>query len=114
MYGTAQIFERDPDFDVENYSAQAFGSFFSEVECGLVRWRFAPSAASVAREFVFHPSQALTDMPDGSLLVQLTASGLLEMAWHLVQWGNSVEVLEPLALKKMLEQVRRGEIEILP
>ena len=67
MYGTTQIFERDPDFDVENYSAQSFGSFFSEAECGVVRWRFAPGAASVARDFVFHPSQVLTDLLDGGL-----------------------------------------------
>jgi len=51
-------------------------------------------------------------MPDGSLLVEFTASGWVEMAWHLVSWGNAVEVLEPLI--DILEQVRRAEIEVLP
>lgn len=41
-------------------------------------------AATVAREFVFHPTQVLTDMPDGSLVVEFTASGCVEMAWHLI------------------------------
>jgi predicted DNA-binding transcriptional regulator YafY len=114
MDATVQVFKRDPDFDVERYSAQAFGSFFSDAEHGPVRWRFAPGAAQAARDFVFHPTQQMTDLEDGSLLVELTASGWLEMAWHLVKWGKAVEVLEPPELREMLERVRRGEVEILP
>ena len=56
----------------------------------------------------------MTDLDDGSLLVEFTASGWLEMAWHLVTWGNAVEVLDPPELREMLERVRRGEVEILP
>jgi predicted DNA-binding transcriptional regulator YafY len=114
MRGTIQVFERDPDFDVERYSAQGFGSFVSDAEQGPVRWRFSPSAASEARDFVFHPNQELTELDDGSLLVEFEASGWLEMAWHLVKWGNAVEVLDPPELRNMLERVKRGEVEILP
>lgn len=114
IQATIQTFERDPDFDVERFSAQAFGAFFSRSEHGPVRWRFAPSAAEAARDFVFHPTQQMTDLDDGSLLVEFTASGWLEMAWHLVKWGNAVEVLDPPELREMLERVRRGEVEILP
>lgn len=83
MSGTSILFQRDPDFDIETYSTFAFGSYFSEAEHGLVRWRFSPRAAPVAREFMFHPTQVLTDMADGGLLVEFTASGWVEMAWHL-------------------------------
>lgn len=114
MSGTADVFERDPDFDIETYCRLAFGSYFSEAEQGLVRWRFEPRAAPVAREFVFHPDQVLTDLADGSMMVEFTASGWVEMAWHLVSWGNAVEVLEPPQLIDILEQVRRGEVDILP
>ncbi len=114
MKGTANIFERDPDFDIETYCTFAFGSFFSDAEHRLVRWRFEPRAALVAREFVFHPNQVMTDMDDGSLLVEFTASGWVEMAWHLVKWGLAVEVLHPPELKEMLKRVRRGEVDILP
>jgi predicted DNA-binding transcriptional regulator YafY len=112
--GTATLFVRDPDFDIETYSTFAFGSYFSEEEHGLVRWRFTPRAAPVAREFVFHPTQVLTDMPDGSLLVEFTASGWVEMAWHLIIWGNDVEVLDPPELTTILDEVRRGEVKVLP
>ena len=114
MSGTSILFQRDPDFDIETYSTFAFGSYFSEAEHGLVRWRFSPRAAPVAREFMFHPTQVLTDTADGSLLVEFTASGWVEMAWHLVSWGNAVEVLEPPQLIDILERVRRGEVKVLP
>ena len=114
IQGTATLFVRDPDFDIETYSTFAFGSYFSEEEHGLVRWRFTPRAAPVAREFVFHPTQVLTDMVDGSLIVEFTASGWVEMAWHLIIWGNDVEVLDPPELISILDQVRRGEVKVLP
>jgi predicted DNA-binding transcriptional regulator YafY len=53
-------------------------------------------------------------MPDGTLIVEFTASGWVEMAWHLIIWGNDVEVLEPHPLIEILEQVRRGAVEVLP
>ena len=114
MKGTANIFERDADFDIETYCTFAFGSYFSDAEHRLVRWRFEPRAAPVAREFVFHPNQVMTDGDDGSLLVEFTASGWVEMAWHLMSWGSAVEVLEPPDLIDILEQVRRGEVDVLP
>lgn len=112
--GTTTFFVRDPDFDIETYSTFAFGSYFSAAEHRLVRWRFDPRAAAVAREFVFHPKQVMTDLDDGGLLVEFTASGWVEMAWHLLSWGKEVEVLEPPELTDILEKVRRGEVEVLP
>jgi len=53
-------------------------------------------------------------MPDGSLLVEFSASGWVEMAWHLVSWGKAVDALEPPELRVMLERVRRGDVDILP
>jgi predicted DNA-binding transcriptional regulator YafY len=46
--------------------------------------------------------------------VRFTASGHLEMAWHLYQWGDAVEVLAPPALKAMVDGFRRGDFPALP
>lgn len=100
---TGQSFARDPEFDLDAFSNQAFGSFHSDAEFGRVVWRFTPGASAVAREFVFHPTQQVTDEPDGSLRVEFTASGWIEMVWHLYQWGDQVEVVEPEALRGMVE-----------
>lgn len=63
---------------------------------------------------MFHPTQVLTDMADGGLLVEFTASGWVEMAWHLMSWGDAVEVLEPPQLINILDQLRRGSVAVLP
>ena len=111
---TGQSFVRDIDFDLDAYAAQSFGSFHSEAEFGLVVWRFTPTAAATAREFLFHPDQIMTDQADGGLVVTFRASGWVEMAWHLYQWGDMVEVLEPPALREMPEAWKQGSLSIVP
>jgi predicted DNA-binding transcriptional regulator YafY len=107
-------FAREPGFDIAAHSARAFGSYQDEARYGEVIWRFAPHAAESARAFLFHPSQSLEDQDDGSLVVRFTASGWLEMAWHLYQWGDAVEVLAPAGLAAMVAGHRRGDWEALP
>jgi len=111
---TGQSFARDPDFDLDAYAAQSFGSYHSDAEYQPVIWRFAPSAAAAAREFVFHPNQVVTDEPDGALRVAFTASGWVEMAWHLYKWGDNVEVLAPAGLRDLVRGHQRGDVGVLP
>ena len=77
-------------------------------------WRFAPEAADHAEGFRFHPAQAMERQPDGSLIVRFEASGWLEMAWHLYQWGDKVAVLAPQALHDMVEGYRRSDFAAMP
>lgn len=111
---TGQSFARDPHFDLDNFASEAFGSFYSEAEFGLVVWRFAPQAAATAREFKFHPKQHLIEEPDGSLRVEFLASGWVEMVWHLYQCGDQVEVIEPESLQAMVKGFQRGDLAVLP
>lgn len=110
----ASSFQRASDFDLNSHAARAFGSYHADDEYGAVVWRFSPSAAPVAREFTFHPAQEMVDEADGTLTVRFTASGHLEMAWHLYQWGDSVEVLEPEALRIIVQGFRRRDFPALP
>ena len=107
-------FLRDPGFELSRYCARSFGSFHAQAEYGPVVWRFAPEAADVARDFVFHPAQEVESMEDGSLIVRFTASGWLEMAWHLYSWGDGVEVISPPELRAMVEAHRRSDFPALP
>ncbi|SER47865.1 Predicted DNA-binding transcriptional regulator YafY, contains an HTH and WYL domains [Tranquillimonas rosea] len=109
-----QSFSRDPDFDLAAHAAEGFGSYHEAGEYGEVVWRFRPEAAAIARDFVFHPDQALTEEPDGALTVRFFASGLLEMAWHLYQWGDRVEVLAPPRLAEMVAAHRRSDFPSPP
>ena len=56
----------------------------------------------------------MTEEPDGSLIVRFTASGHLEMVWHLYMWGDAVEVLAPESLRVMVDLHRREDFPALP
>lgn len=102
---TGEVYVRDPEFDLAEYAAGSFGVFHEEPFA--VVWRFAPRAAETAAEFVFHPGQEQERQPDGGLVVRFRAGGLLEMAWHLLAWGDAVEVLEPRALADLVNPHRQ-------
>jgi predicted DNA-binding transcriptional regulator YafY len=111
---TGESFVRDPGFDINQHAQKAFGAFQNDAEYDEVVWKFKPDAASHARAFLFHPTQVLQDLPDGSLIVRFKASGHLEMCWHLYTWGDRVEVLAPDVLRKMVEPYRRTDFPGLP
>ena len=101
-------FERPEGFDLSAWLQRSFGVWQEDVHD--VVWRFTPTAAPDARLYLFHPSQEMTDEPDGSLTVRFHAGGLREMCWHLFRWGNQVEVLEPQTLRELCEQKSKLEI----
>lgn len=111
---TTDGFAVPDDFDIETHASRSFGAWQDPSQYGEVVWRFAPRAVQVATEFEFHPSQLLELQPDGGLIVRFKASGWLEMAWHLYQWGDAVEVLAPEPLRRMVENHRRSDFGILP
>lgn len=104
-----ESFALDPDFVLSDFAARSFGVWQDPTEYGEVVWRFVPSAAERASGFRFHPRQTMERCADGSLIVRFTASGWLEMAWHLYQWGDLVEVLAPEGLARMVEGHRRSD-----
>lgn len=109
-----ESFVLDPDFNIRLHAQRGFGSYERQAEHGEVVWRFSPKAAAQARRYVFHPTQQVEDEADGSLIVRFTASGYLEMCWHLYTWGDKVEVLEPEALRAMVHNHRRSDFPSLP
>jgi predicted DNA-binding transcriptional regulator YafY len=110
----AESFEFDAGFDIRDHARRGFASFVNDEEHGEVVWRFKPHAAAQARRYLFHPTQVLQEEADGSLLVRFEASGHLEMCWHLYAWGDTVEVLAPEALRRMVDGFRRSDFPALP
>jgi predicted DNA-binding transcriptional regulator YafY len=106
----AEAFEIPDGFSLREWAEQSFGVFHDKPH-GVVL-RFRPESAALAREYRFHPTQTIEEQADGSLLVRFRAGGLWEMAWHLFQWRDGVEVVEPEALRHelvaMLEDALRA------
>ncbi len=109
-----ESFVLDPDFSMERFAARSFGVWQDPEQYGEVVWRFSARAAEKAAGFRFHPSQRLEPQADGSLIVRFAAAGWLEMAWHLYQWGDAVEVLAPEGLRAMVEGHRRADFGSMP
>lgn len=104
------IFERKPEHSVENYLKDCFG-VFKEKQRYKVVWRFDAQYADVVREWIFHPSQTMSTLKDGRVEVKFKACGLREMAWHVITWGDIIEVVAP---KKLIQTLRhfRGSIRL--
>lgn len=109
-----QSFSFAPGFSLQEYAARSFGVYQDQREYGEIIWRFAPHAAARAAGFCFHPDQTAELQTDGSLIVRFHASGWLEMAWHLYQWGDAVEVIAPEGLRRMVEDHRRSDFAAFP
>ncbi|SLN58740.1 hypothetical protein ROG8370_02680 [Roseovarius gaetbuli] len=99
---TNESFERPKGFDLSAWMQRSFGIWQEDVYD--VIWRFTPAAAADARQYLFHPTQEMTDEPDGSLTVRFRAGGLREMCWHLFRWGQQVEVIEPQILRDTMNR----------
>ncbi len=98
-------FERDPAFNLRELVSQSFGVF--EEPAQDIVWSFSAEAAPAARQFLFHHSQQCEETGAGELIVRFRAGGLLEMAWHLLKWGDHVEILAPPELRELMPKVRQ-------
>ena len=96
-----QFFERQEDFNFQDFLGTSFG-VFQERPYNVV-WRFDADVADIALEWKFHRSQECRRMRDGRLEVSFRAGGINEMAWHLITWEDKVEVIKP---KKLIDRLR--------
>lgn len=101
-------------YSFRKVATRAFGVYFNADEYGDVGWKFTQKAARAAAAYHFHPDQRLEPQSDGSLIVRFRAAGHLEMAWHLYQWGNDVEVLEPPELAALVKDYQRTDFPATP
>lgn len=104
-----------PDgFTLSWHASRCFGVFWNAKEYEDVEWRFAPRAAASVANWRFHPDQTLEHHADGSVTVRFRASGHYEMAWHLYQWGDTVEVIAPRAVADLVQGYQRKDFTVLP
>lgn len=94
---TSETFDKG-DFNLEEHSKKSFGVYQGEIMD--VKLLFSPSVAEDILCYNFHPTQNITQQPDGHILVTFQASGQLEIIWHLFKWGKDVKILAPEKLKE--------------
>lgn len=93
-------FERDLNFSMHGFAERSFGVFQGRKHD--FKLRFSKTVAEDVREFHFHKTQKINTNADGSVTVSFKCSGIREVAWHLMTWGEHVEVISPPRLKRMM------------
>jgi predicted DNA-binding transcriptional regulator YafY len=97
----ADVYTIPEDFDPRTHLADAWGIMAGESPVRVVL-RFSAKAAAFIRERIWHPSQVLTTLPDGSVQFRVQVADPREMRPWVRSWGAEVEVLEPEALREDL------------
>jgi len=64
--------------------------------------RFQPRVATNVAEVRWHATQQVAFRSDGTMDFSVTVSGLEEISWWILGYGDQAEVLEPQALRQMI------------
>ena len=96
------------DFNPNAMLAQAWGIWFTDEEPLEIKLRFSARVAARVKETRWHPTEQVTEQPDGSLLWSASIAEPREMLPWVRGWGADVEVLEPEELReKMKEEIEK-------
>lgn len=90
------------DWDIDAWLTESFGVWRDEKQ--EVVLRVAPSAASRAKGWRFHLSQAVEKLDDGGLRIRFATGGMRELAEHLFTWGGEIVVEGPDALLEVMRE----------
>jgi predicted DNA-binding transcriptional regulator YafY len=99
---TDERFVRPGQFDAQQLLASAWGVIWRDEGEIEVTLRFTPAVVRRLKESVWHHSQRLEDVPDGSCLFTVRVGSTLEMKPWIRQWGADVEVVSPPELRQEL------------
>lgn len=94
-YLTDEHFTVPDGFEPLRLLESAWGIMWSDEGEQTVTLRFAPSVARRVKESIWHRSQRIEDLPDGSCLFTVRVGHTLELKPWVRQWGAAVEVVAP-------------------
>lgn len=100
---TGDSYEIPADFDINRHLQRAWG-IYNSGEPVEVRLRFYPPAAARVRETIWHPSQQLGDGKKGTVEMKVTVAGTVEITPWILGWGDSVEVIAPIDLRRQIAE----------
>jgi len=105
--GTKQAFDRPKDFDPEEYIGRGFG-MYTEGALTEVRIEFSGAAARSVKEKEWHPTQRVTELPRGKVLLRMQVQGIEEVARWVLYHSPNAKALAPRALRERVEDLALG------
>ena len=98
---TTKKFRRPADFSLSEVLSGSFG-VLEGGQTHLIRLQFDAFAARLVAERVWHHSQRIRTLKDGSLILELRLGALEEIERWILGWGAHVRVLEPKQLRALV------------
>lgn len=95
-------------FSIDKHFGNAWGMIKEPGPDQMVRLRFSSLVARNVSEVLWHPKQKFEFAEDGSLEYQVQVSGLREIIWWIMGYGDQVEVIGPAKLRKQVAQRHRN------
>jgi proteasome accessory factor B len=95
-------FEVPRGFSVERYLRNAWHLIPEPGPDQEICVRFGPRVAQNVAEVTWHKSQWVEFRPDGSLDFHVTVSGLNEISWWVLGYGDQAEVIRPPELRRIV------------
>lgn len=100
-------FDYPKGFSLDKHLGDSWG-VFADDEVQDVVLNFAPHVARRIKNLNYHRSQEVYDEADGSVTVKFKVCGLIEIKSWILQWGEQVEVVEPLRLREDIKKIALG------
>lgn len=98
-------------FSIERYLRNAWHMIAAGRDRKVVV-RFSKMVAQNVAEVTWHKTQETTSNEDGTLDFTVTVSGLGEISWWILGYGDQAEVLEPAELRKTVAERARKMVEL--
>ncbi len=89
-------------FSVDRYLGNAWHLIPEPGPDKEVHLRFQPLVARNVAEVAWHKTQQATLADDGTLDFRVTVSGLNEISWWILGYGDQVEVIAPVELRELV------------
>lgn len=104
---TDRTAEPPADLDAARWSETAFGIVPGGRPTTYLL-RFRPEVVAYIKERLWHPSQVLKDLPDGSIELQFCCGESYEVTSWLAGWREWVKVLRPARVRRDLRDLGRA------
>ncbi len=91
-------------FSIERYLGNAWHLIPEPGPDAEVVVRFSPLVARNVAEVIWHKTQRLVHREDGSLDFHVRVSGMREISWWILGYGDQAEVLKPARLRQIVAE----------
>jgi proteasome accessory factor B len=112
LESTKERFVTPRAFRLERYLGNAWEIIPEPGRDKKVLIRFKPMVARNVAEVVWHKTQATKFLVDGSLEFRVRVSGLKEISWWILGYGDQAEVLQPARLRRLVADRARNMAEM--